>query len=59
VFLKEVKISKEEDVAVGSQGRNYVRIWQIGVFHPTKVAYRVFPPLTAGFSSCKLQVFPL
>ena len=30
-----------------------------GVFHPTKVAYRVFPPLTyQGFSSCKFTSFP-
>ena len=35
-----------QDVAVGPQGRSYVRTWQIGVFHPTEVAHRVFPPPT-------------
>jgi len=49
VVPKEFKISKEEDVAIGPQGRGYVQAWQFGVF----------PPLTAGFSSYKLQVFPL
>jgi len=30
-----------------------------GVFHPTEVAYRVFPPPTyQGFSSCKFTSFP-
>ena len=43
---KEFKTSKEEDVAVGPQGRCYVQAWQIGVFHPTEVAHRVFPPPT-------------
>jgi hypothetical protein len=33
-------------VAVGPQGRRYRRTWQIGVFHPTEVAHRVFPPPT-------------
>jgi len=59
VVPKEFKTSKEEDVAVGPQGRGYVQAWQFGVFHPTEVAHRVFPPPTIGFSSCKLQVFPL
>jgi hypothetical protein len=58
VVPKEFKTSKEEDVAVGPQGRGYVQAWQFGGFHPTEVAYRVFPPPTAGFSSYKLQVFP-
>ena len=44
VVPKEFKIFKEEDVAVGPQGRCYVQAWQFGVFHLTKVAYRVFPP---------------
>ena len=35
-----------QDVAVGPQGRRYGRTWQIGVFHPTEVAHRVFPPPT-------------
>jgi len=48
VVPKVFKISKEEDVAVGPQGRYYVQAWQIGVFHPPEVAYRVFPsPLIA------------
>ena len=30
-----------------------------GVFYPTKVAHRVFPPPTyQGFSSCKFTSFP-
>ena len=41
---KEFKISKEKDVAIGPQGRCYVQAWQFGVFYPTEVAYRVFPP---------------
>jgi len=45
VVPKEFKTSKEEDVAVGPQGRCYVQAWQFGVFHPTEVAHRVFPPL--------------
>jgi hypothetical protein len=45
VVLKEFKQSKEvQDVAIGLQGCYYIRIWQIGVFYPTEVAYRVFPP---------------
>jgi len=59
VVFKEFKIFKEEDVAIGPQGRGYVQAWQFRVFYSTKVAYKVFPPLTAGVSSCKLQVFPL
>jgi hypothetical protein len=59
---KEVVVPKEfehprraiQDVAVGPQGRCYVRTWQIGVFYPTGVTYRVFPPPAAGFSLCKL-----
>jgi len=54
VVPKEFKTSKEEDVAIGPQGRGYVQAWQFGVFHPTKVAHRVFPPPTVGFSSYKL-----
>ena len=62
VLVKEAVVPKEfehprraiQDVAVGPQGRCYVRTWQIGVFYPTEVAHRVFPPPTAGFSSCKL-----
>src|ERR1700679_2161475 len=48
-----------QDVAVGPQGRCYMRTWQIGVFHPTEVAHRVFPPPTQlqGFSSCKYTSF--
>jgi len=46
VVPKEFRISKEEDVAIGPQGRYYVQAWQFGVFYPTKVAYRVFPPPT-------------
>ena len=50
-----------QDVAVGPQGRRYGRTWQIGVFYPTEVAYRVFPPLTQlqGFLPINTQVFPL
>ena len=40
----EFKTSKEEDVVIGLQGRCYIQAWQFGVFYPTKVAYRVFPP---------------
>ena len=49
---KEFKTSKEEDVAVGPQGRGYVQAWQFGVFHPTEVAHRVFlsPPIARVFS---------
>ena len=48
-----------QDIAVGPQGRYYVRTWQIGVFHPTEVAYRVFPPLNCrGFLPVNTQVFP-
>ena len=49
VVPKEFKTSKEEDAAVGPQGRCYVQTWQFGVFHPTEVAHRVFPPPTVGF----------
>ena len=50
VVPKEFETSKEEDVAVGPQGRRcYVQLWQFGVFHPTEVAHRVFPPPTIGF----------
>jgi len=32
---------------------------KLGVFYPTKVAYRVFPsPIQQGFLSVNLQVFP-
>jgi len=32
---------------------------KLGVFHPTKVAYRVFPsPIQQGFLPVNLQVFP-
>jgi hypothetical protein len=59
VVPKEFETSKEEDVAVGPQGRGYVQAWQFGVFHPTEVAHRVFPPPTyQGFSSCKFISFP-
>ena len=61
VVPKVAEISKED-----SAGYNYRPVGpQIHadkanrVFHLIKVAYRVLPPLTAGFSSCKLQVFPL
>ena len=42
---KEFKHLKKtvQDVAVGLQGRCYMQIWKTRVFHPTKVAYRVFP----------------
>jgi len=52
VVPKEFKTSKEEDVAVGPQGRGYVQAWQFGVFHPTEVAHRVFPspPIARVFS---------
>ena len=49
---KEFKTSKEEDVAVGPQGRGYVQAWQFGVFYLTEVAHRVFPspPIARVFS---------
>ena len=48
-----------QDVAVGLQGCCYIQIQQIGVFYPTKVAYRVFPPLNCrGFLPVNTQVFP-
>ena len=48
-----------QDIAVGPQGRCYMRTWQIGVFYPTEVAYRVFPPLNCrGFLPVNTQVFP-
>ena len=57
VLVKEAVVPKEfehprraiQDVAVGPRGRCYVRTWQTGVFHPTEVAHRVFPPPTIGF----------
>ena len=53
-FPRRLNIQGGQDVAIGLQGRCYRQIWQIGVFYPTEVTYRVFPPLTAGFSSYKL-----
>jgi hypothetical protein len=59
VVPKEFKTSKEEDVAIGPQGRCYVQAWQFWGFYPTEVAYRVFPPpIYQGFSSCKFTSFP-
>jgi hypothetical protein len=60
VVSKEFKQSKEvQDVAIGLQGRCYIQTWQIEVFYPTEVAYRVFPPLNCrGFLPVNTQVFP-
>ena len=64
VVPKEFETSKEEDVAVGPhvgpQGRCYMRTWQIGVFHPTEVAHRVFPfPNCKVFLHINYKFFPL
>jgi hypothetical protein len=49
VVPKEFKISKEEDVAVGLQGRCYVQIWQFGVFILLRWLIGFFFPPTTGF----------
>ena len=57
VLVKEAVVPKEfehprraiQDVAVGPQGRCYVRTWQIEVFHPTGAAHRVFLPVNYKF----------
>jgi hypothetical protein len=60
VVPKEFEIFKEEDIAVGLQGRYYVQIWQFGVFYPTEVAHRVFPsPNCRVFLHIKYKFFPL
>ena len=49
-------------VAIGPQCRYYYgRTWQFGVFYPTKVAYRVFPPPIniGGFLLMNSQVSPM
>ena len=59
VVPKEFKTSKEEDVAVGLQGRTTCKYGNSGFFIRLRWLIGFFLPPTAGFSSCKLQVFPL
>ena len=59
VIPKEFEISKEEDIAIGLQGRTIYRYSNSGFFIRLRWLIGFFLPLTAGFSSCKLQVFPV
>src|SRR6266699_4222141 len=61
VVSKVAKTSKEDGVGYSCRpvGPQIHADKVNGVFYPTKVAYRVFPPLTyQGFSSCKFTSFP-
>ena len=51
---KEFKYPRRtvQDVAIGLQDRCYIQIWKTEVFHPTKVAYRVFLPVNYKFFPC-------
>ena len=59
VVPKEFKTSKEEDVAVGLQGRTMCKYSNLGFFIQLRWLIGFFLPPTIGFSSYKLQVFPL
>src|ERR1700733_8632948 len=54
VVPKEFKTSKEEDVAVGLQGRTMCKHGNSGFFIRLRWLIGFFLPPTAGFSSCKL-----
>jgi hypothetical protein len=49
VVPKEFKTFKEEDVAIGLQGRCYMQIWQFRVFILLRWLIGFFLPLTTGF----------
>ena len=62
MVFKEFKLSKEGGIGHSYRPVRpllYTGITNWGFFYPTKVAYRVFPPLNCrGFLPVNIQVFP-